>query len=74
GDVFPGFGVSHSGRPGSGSSTFGSVAAALLAIASKSAEAFPRMSTAASDRASLAWTFPRSEHRLQQQKTCHTTA
>ena len=54
GDVFPGFGVNHSGRSGSGSSSFGSVAAALLAIASKSAEAFPRMSTAASDRASLA--------------------
>src|SRR5512141_2319980 len=54
GDVFPGFGVSHSGRPGSCSSTFGSVAAALLAIASKSVEAFPRMSTAASDLSSLA--------------------
>ena len=53
-DVFPGFGVNHSGRWGSGSFSSGSVADALLAIASKSAEAFPRMSTAASDRASLA--------------------
>lgn len=48
---------SDSGRPGSGSSKCGSVAAALLAIASRSAAAFPRMSTAASDFCNLSFSL-----------------
>src|SRR5699024_4506348 len=49
-------GLIQSGLVASTSGSVGSVAVALLDIASKSADAFPKISTAASDLASLAFT------------------